>query len=111
MLKDKKVFVVLVITVLVIGGFYFARKYQSYVIKDSSLSFLRIPEGFKVNIFARDLKNPRVIAFDLSGRMLVSETEKGDVVLIEDGDKNGIAETKRTILSGLNKPHGLAFYP
>ena len=25
-------------------------------------------------------------------------------------DKNGIAEAKKTLLSGLNKPHGLAFY-
>src|SRR3989344_6966533 len=71
-------------------------------ISDSSLSHLKLPEGFKINIFAKDLKDPRVITFDSEGRMLVSETEKGDVVLLEDKDKNGVAETKRTILSELN---------
>ena len=79
-------------------------------LNDSSLSHLKLPEGFKINIFAKDLKNPRVIAFDPEGRMLVSETEKGNIVLFEDKDKNGITETKKSILSGLNKPHGLAFF-
>lgn len=79
-------------------------------LNDSSLSHLKPPEGFKINIFAKDFKNPRVIAFDPEGRMLVSETEKGDVVLLEDRDKNGVADTKKVLLSGLNKPHGLAFY-
>ena len=41
--------------------------------------------------------------------MLVSETKAGRVVVLENG-KNGIVETSRVILSGLNKPHGLAFY-
>ena len=77
---------------------------------DPSLSHLKLPEGFKIDIFAKDLKDPRVITFDSTGRILVSETKSGKVVLLEDKDKNGIAETKKTILSGLNKPHGLAFY-
>ncbi len=71
---------------------------------------LKVPDRFKIDIFAKDLENPRVVVFDPEGRMLVSETSKGDIVALEDKDKNGIAETKRTILSGLNKPHGLAFY-
>ena len=79
-------------------------------ISDSSLSHLKLPEGFKINIFAKDLKDPRVVVFDPEGKMFVSETEKGDVVLLDDKDKNGISDTKRIILSGLNKPHGLAFY-
>lgn len=76
---------------------------------DLSLSYLKLSEGFKIDIFAQDLKDPRVIAFDLAGRMLVSETKTGRVVLLKDG-KNGIADTKKVLLSGLNKPHGLAFY-
>jgi len=77
---------------------------------DSALSYLKLTEGFNINIFAKDLKNPRVVVFDSEGRMLVSETKKGNVVLLEDKDKNGTAEIKKTILSGLNNPHGLAFF-
>lgn len=79
-------------------------------INDPSLSHLKLSEGFKIDIFAQGLENPRVIAFDPMDRMLVSETKTGRVILLEDKDKNGVAETKKTILSGLNKPHGLAFY-
>src|SRR3989344_5488230 len=77
---------------------------------DSALSYLKLTEGFNINIFAKDLKNPRVVVFDSEGRMLVSETKKGNVVLLEDKDKNGTAEIKKTILSGMNNPHGIAFF-
>lgn len=76
----------------------------------SSLPFLFINDGFNINVFDKSLEDPRVIVFDSAGRMIVSETKAGRVIILEDKDKNGIAETKRTLLSGLNKPHGLAFY-
>lgn len=76
---------------------------------DSSLLYLKLSEGFKIDLFAKNLEDPRVITFDPGGRMLVSETKAGRVVVLENG-KNGIVETSRVILSGLNKPHGLAFY-
>lgn len=80
------------------------------ILVDSSLSFLKIPDGFKISIIAKDLNNPRVIAFDPKERMLVSETKAGRVSLLVDADKNGIFESKNTLLKGLNLPHGLAFF-
>ena len=74
------------------------------------LSYLKLPEGFKISIFAKDLTNPRVIAFDFSGKMAVSETKKGDVVLLEDKDNDGVAESKKILIANLKSPHGLAFY-
>ncbi len=88
----------------------FVEEPQLSAIGSSSLSFLKLPDGFKVDIFAKDLENPRVITFDPNGNILTSETKAGRVILLEDKDKNGIAETKKIILSELNKPHGLAFY-
>ncbi|OGN01546.1 MAG: hypothetical protein A3I26_00725 [Candidatus Yanofskybacteria bacterium RIFCSPLOWO2_02_FULL_43_10] len=126
MLSNKKTILISVSIVAISAGLYFRgtdllKKLVGYNVppleestefqtSNPSLPYLKLPEGFKINIFAKNLKDPRVITFDSSGRMLVSETEGGRVVLFEDKDKNGIAEAKKTLLSGLNKPHGLAFY-
>lgn len=127
MFKNKNLVVLLGVVVLVAGGLYFGgtdlfkkgldgnislvKKLQQFITGDTSLSFLKLPDGFSVNVFANDLEGPRVMVFDSVGRMFVSEMNKGEVVLLEDKDKNGTAEAQKVILSGLNKPHGLAFYP
>lgn len=77
---------------------------------NGELNFLQLPDGFSISIFARDLKEPRVIIFDPKGRMLVSETKAGRIAVLEDKDKDGVAETKATLRDGLRLPHGLAFY-
>ncbi len=77
---------------------------------DSSLSFLKIPEGFKISIAAKNLDDPRVIVFDPQGRMLVSETKAGRVSVLEDKDKNGDFKTKHTLIANLKSPHGLDFF-
>lgn len=74
------------------------------------LSYLKLPDGFKISIFAKDLNKPRVIAFDLNGKMVVSETKKGDVILLEDKDNDNFAESKKILIANLKSPHGLAFY-
>lgn len=77
--------------------------------KDNGLGFLNMPDGLKISIAAKGLSDPRVILFDARGRMLVSETKKGRVSILEDGD-NGEFKTKRTLIENLKSPHGLAFY-
>src|SRR3989344_5152484 len=76
----------------------------------SAVNFLKLPADFSVSAFAKDLENPRVMVFDFQGRMVVSETAPGRVVILEDKDKNGQAENKEVLISGLRSPHGLAFY-
>ncbi len=121
--KLKAFFIVILVFLayLFFTDFYLLKKLAGYDLpqfkkpivsqtSDSSLSYLKLPEGFKINTFAKDLEDPRVITFDSLGRTFVSETKSGKVVFLKDKDKDGIAEAKTTILSGLNKPHGLAFY-
>ena len=111
--KLKTVFLIILVFLvyLFFTDFGLIKKPQPPITSQSPLSFLKLSEGFNINIFAKGLEDSRVITFDPSGRMLVSETKAGRVVLLVDKDKNDIAETKKTILSGLNKPHGMAFYP
>lgn len=74
------------------------------------VDFLKAPDGFQVTKFADGLVNPRVITFDPKGRMLVSEPKEGKVLVLEDLDNDGTAESKRSLLENLRLPHGLAFY-
>lgn len=86
------------------GGFNFGGA------SDSDADFLKASEGFKISVFASKLEGPRVIAFDTAGRMVVSETEAGRIILLEDKDGDGKADNPQILLAGLNKPHGIDFY-
>jgi glucose/arabinose dehydrogenase len=70
---------------------------------------LKLPPGFALAIFARDLKGARVLALDPGGTLLVSLTSQGRVVALPDKNGDGVADTVVTLLHGLNHPHGLAF--
>ena len=72
---------------------------------------LRLPAGFTISIFAKDLEGPRVLVQDSSGTLLVSLTKAGKVVALPDKDGNGKSEEEVTVVAGLNNPHGLAFQP
>ena len=86
------------------------KKPETVSVDGGELAFLDIPDGFKISVIAKDLENPRVITFDPAGRMLVSETKTGKVVMLKDNDNDGKAEDKIIILENLKQPHGLAFY-
>lgn len=72
---------------------------------------LNVPAGFEMSIFSSNLKGPRVLIFDSSGTLLVSDMDSGRVVALPDKDNNGAADSQVPVASGLNNPHGLAFTP
>lgn len=71
---------------------------------------LKIPRGFVVGVFA-DLKSdlPRVLAFDPRGVLVTSITKRGRVVAMPDKNNDGRVDEVVTIVSGLDRPHGIAF--
>ncbi|MBI2008755.1 PQQ-dependent sugar dehydrogenase [Candidatus Amesbacteria bacterium] len=62
---------------------------------------LSLPPGFNIEIFASGLGNPRDLEWQ-EDKLLVSIPGRGEVYSVTD---------KKTLISGLNKPHGLAYYP
>ncbi len=72
---------------------------------------LKLPPGFTISIFAKNLGNPRVLCLDPEGNLLVSLTHQGKVVALPDRQGRGAASEVVTVLQGLNRPHGLAFGP
>lgn len=69
--------------------------------------FLKIPEGFRATYYAKGVPGARVIEFVPPG-MLVSQTSEDKISLLTDEDGDGTAETVRTLIDGLNSPHGIA---
>jgi len=70
---------------------------------------LILPPGFAISIFAKDLVNPRVLSIDPYGNLITSITSGGKVVALRDTNDDGRSDETITVISGLNKPHGLAW--
>jgi glucose/arabinose dehydrogenase len=121
----KKLFWIVLIIALV-GGIYFGiktyfpslisnvipanKEVKQYLpLNSETLSPFKILQGYKMDVFA-DLKNdlPRVVVFDDNGNLLVSLTSKGKVFVLPDSNYDLKSDSKNTLLTGLNKPHGLA---
>lgn len=76
--------------------------------KNSTNFPLNLPAGVEMSIFANNLGKPRVMEFDPNGNLLVSIPAQGRVVRLVDTDSNGKADNIENLLTGLNKPHGMA---
>ncbi|MGP0097100.1 MAG: PQQ-dependent sugar dehydrogenase [Terriglobales bacterium] len=74
------------------------------------LSQLKAPAGFRITVFAKEIDGARMMAFSPGGVLLVSESGEGNVVALPDPKQTGKAARTVTLLSGLNEPHGLAFF-
>ncbi len=74
------------------------------------LAQLKAPAGFHISVFAEEIDGARMLVFTPGGVLLVSESGEGKVVALPDPNHAGKAQRRVTVLSGLNEPHGLAFY-
>jgi glucose/arabinose dehydrogenase len=70
-------------------------------------SFLKIPEGFSINLFARELGKVRAMTFDLDGNLYATIIDQGKLVVLRDLDDDGRSDVTATLLSDLKSPHGI----
>jgi glucose/arabinose dehydrogenase len=78
---------------------------------DDELRGLVLPDGFGVSLYATQLPNARFLRFTAAGDLLVSMPRSGRVSILErDADGDGRADAVRTLLEGLDRPHGLDFH-
>jgi glucose/arabinose dehydrogenase len=71
----------------------------------------QVPEGFKVELYATGLDNPRIIHTAPNGDIFVAETKAGDIRIFRGTTNNGKPAQMSVFASGLNQPFGIAFYP
>jgi cytochrome c2 len=71
----------------------------------------RAPEGWRVDLFADGLEEPRQIRVAPDGDIFIAETDRGRIRVLRA--KNGAtrAEQRATFADGLDGPFGMAFYP
>lgn len=69
---------------------------------------LTAPDGVDVQVFARDLINPRMLAVSPAGHLYATRRSVGDVVMLKDHDGDGRADEVVTVASRAGM-HGIAF--
>ncbi len=76
---------------------------------DSPLKKIKLPEGFKIEVYADNVENARSMDLSPNGTLFVGTRDKGDVYAIEDTNKNNKADKTHILATGLNMPNGVAF--
>jgi glucose/arabinose dehydrogenase len=69
------------------------------------------PAGFKVELYAAGLDNPRTLRTAPNGDIFLAESEPGRIRVFRGLTAAGKAEQSAIFVSGLKEPYGLAFYP
>lgn len=71
---------------------------------------IELPDGFAIDVFARNLENPRMMAVGPDGTVYVSEQEAGRVRALRDTDGDGRADERPVAASDLEDVHGLTVH-
>jgi glucose/arabinose dehydrogenase len=69
-----------------------------------------VPDGYKIEMVAIGLENPRVIRFAPNGDLFVALSEPGQVKVLRF-EEGSTEPAIHTYIEGLNQPYGIAFYP
>ena len=69
------------------------------------------PNGFKVDLYAAGLENPRLIRTAPNGDFFVAESEPGRIKIYRGITSDGKPEIVSIFATGLDRPFGIAFYP
>jgi glucose/arabinose dehydrogenase len=69
------------------------------------------PAGFKVEQYARDLDNPRLLRTAPNGDVFLAESEKGRIKVFRGITSDGKPQQTEVFATGLRQPFGIAFYP
>ncbi len=72
------------------------------------LEMLSLPDGFEINVFAMDLKNPRIMAVGGDGTVYVTELAENNTIALNDTNGDGTADQRRAVVSGIDHLHGIA---
>ena len=69
------------------------------------------PPGFKVNLFAENLRIPRALRVAPNGDVFVAETGAAQIRIFRGVGADGKPQLTSVYVTGLNRPYGMAFYP
>lgn len=76
------------------------------------LNSLTLPAGFSISIYGQlggAFGQPRMMTFDAQGNLYVASPTGGQIVMLQDSNRDGVAEPPVVIARGLNSPNSLTF--
>ncbi len=74
------------------------------------LDTIKLPPGFSISIYARDVPDARSMTLSPNGTLFVGTRQAGKVYAIRGRDHDHVADTVTTIAQGLQMPNGVAFH-
>lgn len=78
------------------------------VSEETFMRRLSAPPEYRLSIFAKGVSNARFMKITKNGNILVSTPYSGRILLIEKDKNDDLrADSIRTVIEGLNKPHGI----
>jgi glucose/arabinose dehydrogenase len=69
------------------------------------------PKGFKVDLYATGLDNPRLLRVAPNGDLFLAESATGKIKVFRGVGPDGKAQLTSVFATGLSQPFGIAFYP
>jgi len=111
MSRKKIILLVLVsLVILIFGAFLYVRQYVNLAWEKSEIDLAKIelPQGFKIDIFAKDVINARSITRSPDGTIFVGTRDAGSVYALRDEDGDHKADKKWVISTDLTMPNGVA---
>ena len=81
------------------------------VVAEANLAKIKLPAGFRISYFARNVPGARELALGPDGTVYVgtnAQGTKGKVYALPDKNRDGRADAVLTIATGLNAPNGVA---
>ncbi len=73
------------------------------------LEKIKLPEGFNIEVYARDIEKARSLALSPDGTLFVGTmSKKGEVKAVQDTDNDGKADKQYKLSDGWQLPNGVA---
>ncbi|CCD86645.1 putative L-sorbosone dehydrogenase [Bradyrhizobium sp. ORS 285] len=83
----------------------------SRVVQRPASAVPKVPDGFKIALFAEGLSGPRIIRTAPNGDIFVAETRAGRVRVLRPSEDGSTVATSEIFADRLGHPFGIAFYP
>jgi glucose/arabinose dehydrogenase len=98
-----KLLVLIFFMLFATGGFAAGRS------ADLPLELVKMPPGFRIDIYATDIPNARSMVMSQDGILFVGTRKAGKVYAVLDRNADFRADEVVTLAKGLNMPNGVAF--
>jgi len=81
-----------------------------YSASELPLDNIKLPPGFSISIYARNVPGARSMTWSPNGTLFVGTRQEGKVYALLDRNHDNVADEVLTVAQGLKMPNGVAFH-